>query len=242
MKKNVILFLIVPIMSALAEMGLKANATLLITNSLPILPNGYCSGIFTITNTGTIPFTIVTNLTRADMPIYFRREYKKEQEDAEDRFRGGDQRKTQQKLQLVEYYNVITNNSGATVVLLPTECVVIPIPYFTFEGDGELYKSEFYIGSNTWIPVSITPPIGHAKRIGIKNDNFYYATEGTNQYLYFKEDKKFTRIGGMKMGTKPKLTGDSVVFNSADNATQKITRSTALQIIQEHEKAQKQKE
>ena len=228
-------------MSVFAETRLNADAMLLITNSLPILPSGHCSGILTITNTGTMPFMVVTNLNRADMPIYFRKEFTRGQEDADDHFRGGEQRKLQQKFQLIEYYTELIKTDAARS-LLPNEHVTIPVPYFTFEGDGEIYKSELYIGNGTWVSVNITPAIGHAKRVVGQNNSFWYSKEGTNQYLYLKDGNQFKRIGEMKTGTKPKATEDGVIFYLPDGSTHQVTRATAMQIIENHEKIGKKDE
>lgn len=200
-------------------------------------------GVFTITNKGEVPFSVITNVSNmglagiADM-VYFYRDYDGERKRWEDE-RGGGQIKDQQRRQVVENYHIMLKNGVKSRLLRPCESVTVECPEFCFEGllYGDVFKAEMYLGDGTWAAVCIEPAIGLMKPLvrgkGGREDAFYYSKEGTNQYLYVKKSDGFKRICEIKLDSKPKQDKDVVIFESVDGVTNRLSRDAAERIIRE---------
>lgn len=203
-------------------------------------------GVFTITNIGLVPFSVVTNVSNmglasiADM-VYFYRDYDGERKRWEDEHEGG-QIKDQQRRQVIENYRNMHEKGVKSKLLRPGESVSVECPAFGFEGlwYGDIFKADMYLGDDTWEPVCITPTIGIMRPLSkVKGESavvFYYSKEGTNQYLYLKLDDKFKRICEMKLGSKPKQDKDVVIIESVDGVRKKLTRDAATRIVIDRER------
>ena len=230
-----------------AESKPSAEISLRITSELPLVdPSGKCSGVLSITNIGQIAFNVITDEDYGYGGIHAYRDYAEEKQLLEDNHFGGAQRKAFEREQVKsDYY--FRAEKGGIKTLLPSEGISIKIPFFWFEGmQGNVYAAEMFLGHDTWIPIKITPAIGHLIPIGrdkTSTNRFYYSQEGTNQYLYIKEDDKFKRVGEMKPGSKSKKEEkeDIVTFETPDGATNKFTRDQARQIVREREREHKRK-
>ena len=230
-----------------AETKPNASVHLLVTSRLPIRPQEGCSGILSVTNTGMVAFSIVTAKGWSGETMLFYRGGTEEQERLQDENWGGKQWKKQAREQVKnDYYFGIEKYSETVKTLQPGEGISFESNdfYFTFSRTSsytELYKAEMYLGHDTWVPVTISPPIGYIKHIDFsesgKDNVFVFAQEGTNQFLYLKMGEEFKRVGEIKLDSKPKKEEreDAVTFELPDGTTKKLTRDQARQIVRERE-------
>jgi len=237
-----------------AENRPSADVHLRVTSSLPIPPQEGCSGIFTVTNTGTVAFAIVTDKDGSAETTRFYRESDEEHQRVEEERGYGKERKEKERREVKStYYWGIEKYPETVKTLQPGESVSFECKgfYFTLPslvlGWADIYKAEMYLGYDTWTPITISPPIGYIRNVeereSGKDNVFVFAREGTNQFLYLKlEDSKFKRVGEMKLGAKPQKEQDedAVTFVSPDGETKKLTRDQARQIIREREQENQQ--
>ena len=228
-----------------AENKPQANVSLNVTSRLPISPGEGCSGVFTVENTGEIPFQVVTHSGWSGETTRFYRSGNEEQQQIEDEFWRGKERRKKEREEVASAYYIATEKYSETIkTLFPKETVTFECKKFYFtvsfsSAYSELYKAEMYLGNDTWVPVTISPPIGYIRHVDLresgKDNVFVYAQEGTNQFLYLKTEGKFERIGEMKLASKPKKEETAVTFDAPDGTRKKLTHTEARQIIQERE-------
>lgn len=221
----------------------RADVFLRVTSDLPKWSSdtGY-SGYFSVTNTGTVPFVIITDEEWSGEVTWFYREGDGEQQLMEDLLGGATKWKEEERAKIADNYYFSIDRKKPHTILKPREGITFYCKTFyfnyRFSAPIDIYKAEMFLGSDTWVPVHITPTLGTLFAVSYKkgkpDGDFYYSKEGTNQYLYLKDDNKFKRIGQIKIGSKPKIIEDGVVFNSPDGSTNEITRTAALQIIQKN--------
>jgi hypothetical protein len=229
----------------------KADVYVRITDDLPKLVTGvmlYYNGILSVTNTGEIAFVVVADERCVGGTIFFYQESDNEEIQRNYEAAHGGQgkrwREEERKEVSEDYYSYIKEKL-ATVTLQPGENIALKCK-FDFrrlpDAPTGVYKGEMYLGQDTWVPVHITPtpsvlgPVDWDR--GKPTGDFYYAKEGTNQYLYIKmDDGKFKRAGEMKIGSRPQKEREenAVTFESPDGAKKKLTHAEARQIIQERE-------
>jgi len=229
----------------------RADVFLRVTSELPKWSSdtGY-SGYFSVTNTGTVPFVIITDEEWSGEATRFYREGDGERQLMEDSLGGAAKWKEDERAKIAGNYYFSIDQKKPHATLKPGEGITFYCKTFyfnyRFSAPADIYKAEMFLGYDTWVPVRITPTLGTLFAVSYKkgkpDGDFYYSKEGTNQYLYLKEGGQFKRVGEIKAGSKPKPTEDGVTFNSTDGSTKEITRTTALQIIQKHEKEQKKDE
>jgi len=228
-----------------AEQKPNASVSLNVTSRLPISPSEGCSGIFTVKNTGEVPFVVVTDAEWSAVAIWFYREGNEEQQRIEEKRGYMKQWKERGRAEVASNYKSCIAKNKATKVLQPSESITFYCNKFYFDGmpstPSTIYKAEMYLGNDTWIPVTISPPIGFIRYVDSKEWNkdnvFVYALEGTNQYLYVKAGDEFKRVGEMKLDSTPKREREenAVTFELPDGTRKKLTHTEARQIIQERE-------
>lgn len=225
-----------------AEQKPKADVFLRVTSELPMFCTGHCSGIFTVTNTGHVPFVVITDTNRVGNMVRFYRSYEGERQRIEDEHWNISRNIREREVVLSDYHFWL-NKKVKSKTLQPGETVMIECPFFVFEDSGmsggDICKAEMILGSDTWVPVCITPPVGFFLPANHLNQNidgeFYYAKEGTNLYLYLKTDGKFKRTGEMKLDSKPKQQGDVVTFTSPEGVQKQLNLMDAVQAIRRRE-------
>ena len=220
-----------------------ADVFLKVTCDLPKWSSdtGY-SGYFSVTNTGTVPFVVITDEEWSGETTRFYREGDGEAQRMEDALGGAKKWKENERAKIVANYYFCIDQKKPHTILMPGEGITFHCKMFyfnyRFSAPIDIYKAEMFLGNDTWVPICITPTLGSLFAVSYKkgkpDGDFYYSKEGTNQYLYLKDGNQFKRIGKMKVGAKPKLTEDGIIFGSVGGGTQKITRTTAVQIIQKH--------
>lgn len=214
-----------------AEQKPNASASLRVTNRLPIAPQEGCCGIFTVKNTGGTAFKVVTDKEWTSVATRFYRVGTEEEQRLEEEHWGGKQRREQERAETANDYYFCIEKNKETKTLQPGESISFECKSFYFTCSfsspySEIYKAEMYLGEDTWIPVTISPPIGFIRHIDSmesgKNNVFVYAREGTNQFLYFKTGDEFKRVSEMKLKSRPEKgdTDDTVTFELPDG-TQK---------------------
>ena len=185
---------------------------------------GHGSGIFAVTNTGHVPFFVITDTNRVGNMVRFYTSYEGERQRIEDDRWNMDRHIRERETVLGDYHFWLNKKRVRSETLQPGETVTIECPFFVFEDSGmsggDTCKAEMYLGRDTWVQVCITPPVGLLLPTTHLNQNidgeFYYAKEGTNQYLYLKTGGKFKRVGDMKLDSTPKQKGDTVTFTSPE--------------------------
>ena len=211
-----------------------------------LIESVWYSGFFSVTNTGTVPFTIVIDEEWSSETTRFYREGDEKEQQIEDARGAGQRRKTQERGWVLDAYHLCFEKNKPTKTLQPGEGASFKCKEFTFaveySAPAQVYKAEMYLGDDTWIPVHITPTLGTLFPIGYGKDgkatgSFWSTKAGTNRYLYVKEDDKFNRVTEVNLKTKPvKVEGeDAVTFESPDGEKKKLTRDQARQIIRERE-------
>ena len=231
-----------------AEQRPNADVFLRITSELPMFCTGHCSGIFTVTNTGPVPFVVITDTNRVGNMVRFYRSYEGERQRIEDEHWNKDRNIREREMVLSDYHFWISKNVKS-ITLQPGETVTIECPFFVFEDSGmsggDICKAEMSLGRDTWVPVCITPPVGLLLPTNHLNhnidDEFYYAKEGTNQHLFLKVDGRFKRVCEIKRDTKPKQEGDTITFTSPEGVQKKIRLVDAKQTIHAREQHDNQK-
>ena len=221
----------------------KAEGHLRIIDDLPQLKRnntaGY-RGIISITNTGEIAFAVITDEEWSEA-IRFYQEGDEETQRLFDEFRGGNRRReNDRQFARRVYEGVVEKYPDSTKILQPGKGIsfeykniVFGVPYGTPAG---VYKAEVYIGYDTWVPVHITPTLYTLFAVANNPEDFFFAKEGTNQWLYVKtDDGKFKRVSEMKPGSKPEKEKDenTVTFELPDGTKKQLTREQARQIINE---------
>ncbi|MCL1921614.1 MAG: hypothetical protein FWG50_11195 [Kiritimatiellaeota bacterium] len=229
------------VFNAHSEVKPKADVYLRVTDELPKWSgreDGY-NGIFSVTNTGEVAFTIITDEDWSAETTWFYQDGNEEELGREKQWK-----KQGREYALADYRFCIKNNeanktlqSGESVSFKCKKFFILP----TLGEPGGFFKAEMYLGDDTWVPVHITPTLGTL--LAIRHDSrepagaFYYSQEGTNQYLYAKEGEKFKRVAEMKLKSTPlkESKEDTVTFVSPDGKTKKLTREQAAEIIRERE-------
>ena len=225
-----------------AERQPKANVSLHVTNRLPILPQEGCSGVFTVKNTGKVPFVVVTDDDWSGATTHFYRCGNEEQQRETEDSRGGKEWREKERREVANsyYFGIKTNKKNQTLQSgdsVTFECKKFYFSYSLLSPYLEIYKAEMYLGNDVWIPVEISPPIGYIRHVDLreagKDNVFVYAQEGTNQYLYVKTGDEFKRVSEMKLGAKPQKEKEenAVTFELPDGTKKKLTREQARQII-----------
>ena len=225
-----------------AENKPNASVHLRITSRLPIAPEEGCSGVFTVKNTGDMPFKVLTAKGWSGETTRFYRGGNEEQQQEEDEFRRGKERRKSEREEVASNYDWGIEEYPETVkTLQPNETVSFECNKFYFTVSfsspySELYKAEMYLGDDVWVPVEISPPIGYIRHVDLRDagkDNvFVYAQEGTNQYLYVKTGDEFKRVSEMKLGAKPQKEKEenAVTFELPDGTKKKLTVTEARQL------------
>jgi len=242
MKKTIMLCgVLLAVPGLCADPKPQADVHLTITDDLPRLGVGVkYNGIFSITNTGSVAFSVVTNKEWSTETTRFY------QDGNVEAHRGAaEEWKNRHRREVTDTRHFVMGRHPEDVkTLQPGESVTFEsiCAFYAVPGlPSGNYKAEMYLGENTWVPVRITPTLGTLFPVtynGKPTGDFYYSQEGTNQYLYVKtEEGKFKRVGEMKLGSKPlkEKTEDTVTFVSPDGATKKLTRDQAREIIRERE-------
>jgi len=235
--------------SAYSDVKPKADVHLRVTDELPkprIFNKGY-SGVFSVTNTGEVAFTIVTDKEWSAETTRFYQEGTEEEQRAFENTHGmGSQLKEKERREVRGNYEFgIREYPETAKTLQPGESISFRCENFfilpAFGAPAGFYKAEMYLGHDTWVPVHIAPTLGTL--YAIKHDSrepagdFYYSQEGTNQYLYVKVDDKFKRVGEMKLKSTPRKEGkeNTVTFETPDGETKKLTRDQAREVVRERE-------
>ena len=242
----------VTMINAYSEPTPKADVYVRITDDLPKLQTEvmlWWHGLLSITNTGEVAFIVVADERCVGRTIFFYHESDNEviqrNYDAAHGGQGKRWREEERKEVSEDYYDDIEKKI-ATATLQPGESIVLKCKFYfrrPLDAPTGIFKGEMYLGQDTWVPVrSITPtpsvlgPVDWDR--GKPTGDFYYAKEGTNQYLYVKmDDGKFKRAGEMKVGSQPRKEREenAVTFESPDGTRKKLTHTEAKQIIQERE-------
>jgi len=231
-----------------AEVKPKAEIHLRITCDLPKLrwhpPVGY-SGVITVTNTGEIAFTVVTDENWSDANRFYQEGDSEWQRQYNESEMGKQRRDKDREWAKKLYAGVIQQYPDSAKVLQPGES-------FSFEHKNIIFgitpsmpsgvcKAEMYLGHDTWEPVHITPTIYRLTAMplskGQKEASFYYSKEGANQYLYVNTGEKLKRVSEIKLDSIPEKEKESdvVTFELPDGTRKKLTHAEARQIIQERE-------
>jgi hypothetical protein len=164
-----------------------AQVHLHITSELPIFPECYCGGNLTVTNNGAIPFVIVVDPNYVGGVVYLYRDYEGTRQQVEDEHRGGAQRKKDVHQEVVSYYEYCLKANRKTLRLSPGEWTTVHINKLYFEGLGDIYTAELYLGNGVWAPVNISPSIGYLVRIARNSpdkDSLYYAKKWKSIMVY----------------------------------------------------------
>ena len=221
-----------------AEPKPKADVHLRITSDLPQLGiSARHNGIFSVTNTGEIAFTVVTGGEWAFSTIRFYEEGGEAWQQDYHKSGKGKQREMDEREEAIASIAFCLERGYPNKILLPGESVSFKLANFSFPTPpGEprgLYKAEMYLGHDTWVPVHITPTI-YPLEVVAGSKEFFYSKEGTNQWLYVKtDDDKFKRVSKMKFDSRPLRKDDTVTFEALDGTKKKLTREQARQIINE---------
>ena len=252
MKKMIMLGILSMAFSLNAESKPKADINVRITDDLPKLRTGvmlYYNGILSITNTGETAFVVVTDERCVGGTIFFYQESENEMEQRNYEAAHGGQGKREKeeaRKEVSDYYYSCFKEKITVKTLQPGENIALKCKFYFWrspDAPSGIYKGEMYLGQDTWAPVrSITPTPSVLGSVdwdkGKPTGDFYYAKEGTNQYLYVKmDDGKFKRTGEMKVGSRPQKEKEenAVTFESPDGTRKKLTHTEARQIIQERE-------
>ena len=199
-----------------------------------------------MTNTGEVAFAIIPDKGWLSWVTRFYRESDEDSQRLEDAAWAGQQREKNERQEVVNAYEFgMKKHSERMTMLQPGESVFQECEGFRFTlsetGWSEIYKAEMYLGDDTWLPVTISPPIGYIRHVSLaesdKDNVFVFAQEGTNQFLYLKTEGEFKRVGEMAVKSTPKKVDkeDAVTFVSPDGKTKKLTREQAAEIIRERE-------
>jgi len=227
-----------------AEQKPNASVSLCVTSRLPIFPGEGCSGVFTVKNTGEVPFVVVSDEEWSAVAIWFYREGNEEQQRIEEKRGYMKQWKERGRAAVASDYKSCIAKNKATNVLQPNESITFNCKKFYFDGmpgtPSTFYKAEMYLGNDTWVPVEISPPIGYVRHVSLresrKDNVFVYAQEGTNQFLYLLTNGEFERISEMKLGSQPEKWGeDAVMFDTPTGVKKRLTLAEAKQAAQQRE-------
>ena len=229
-----------------AENKPNASVHLRVTNRLPIRPQDGCSGVFTVTNIGKEAFQVFTGNGRSDWTMRFYRESDDPQQQDDKEKRHEKQREARERRDVVNLYHIAIEKYPEDIkTLRPMESTFWECDniYFTLSLSSwsNIYKAEMYLGDDTWVPVTISPPIGYIRHVDLsesdKDNVFVFAQEGTNQFLYLKTEGEFKRVGEMALKSTPKKVDkeNAVTFVSPDGKLKKLTREQAAEIIRERE-------
>ena len=253
MKKMIMLYGIISLVFALcAEPKRNADAYFKATDNVPKYGGGgWYNGILSVTNTGEVAFSVVTDREWAGETIRFYQEGTKEEPRAFENTHGwGREIRAQERKEALDGFDIWLGKNKAVTTLQPSESVSFECRgCFKLQhgAPGGFYKAEMYLGHNTWVPVHITPTLGTLYAVAFEKGapigDFYYSQMGTNQYLYVKtDDGKFKQASEMKLGSRPEKLKDedAVTFVSPDGATKKLTRDQARQVVREREQENQQ--
>ena len=250
MKKMMILYgVMLGMLNLYSEPKPKADAYFSVTEDLPKLqtePTLWYEGMFSVTNTGEVAFTVVTDKEWSGETIRFYLEGNEQQQRAEEERGRAQQRRKQERAWALDAYNISIEKHTETVkTLQPGESISFEcraIFQLPFDVPGSVYKAEMCLGHDTWVPVTIapTPSVLHPTAYGKDGKpagDFWYAKEGTNKYLYVKAEEKFKRVAELKLDSRPEKKKDeeTVTFQSPDGTRKTLTREQALEIARERE-------
>jgi len=240
-KKLIMMFGIVSTgFSMYADSLPKADVYLRITGDLPKLgTDARYNGVFSVTNTGEVAFTLITGGEWAFSTIRFYQEGDAERQHNENEPWRGQLQKTEEREEVIASISFCLERGHPSKTLLPGENISFECVNFAFIAHfgtpRGVYKAEMYLGQDTWVPVHITPtlylPRGVPTQPG-KAADFYYTKEGTNQYLYVKmDDCKLKRLGEMKLdSTAVQEKDNTMTFELPDGTKKKLTVTEARQL------------
>jgi len=216
----------------------KADVYLKITSGPHFGRNVTYNGVFSVTNTGEIAFTVVTGGLWINGTIRFYREGDEEYQRRETEILKSKEREREERRDVRQMYDWSIEKGAPTKTLQPGEGFSFECKNIIFvaplHGSGDIFKAEIYLGHDTWVPVHIMPTL--YSRIPVydqgKLGNLFYSKEGTNQYLYVKmDDGEFKRVSEIKLGSKPRTDGeDGVAFELPDGTKKKLTSTEARQL------------
>ncbi|MCL2103909.1 MAG: hypothetical protein FWH21_02460 [Kiritimatiellaeota bacterium] len=237
MKKTLIMCGIITGFSLCAESQPKADVHLKITEG-PILGRGmtFYNGVCSVTNVGESAFTLVTDGAQIKDTIRFYQEADEKQQRIEE-LHGGKRRRQEEREEVIMDYDAHLEKGNPKRTLQPGEGVSFECKDIFFMlplgTPGGVYKAEMYFGNNTWIPVPITPKIIHPYHVVSwgkdgKTANFFYAKDGTNQWLYVRDGDRLKKVSEIKLDSKPEKDGeDGVTFESPDGTQKTLTPTEA---------------
>lgn len=227
-----------------AKGTLQADVFLKVTSELPKwqADTSY-TGVFSITNTGQVPFVVITDGEWCGETVRFYREGEEKQQRIENGFGYGEQRKKRERTEVKDMYHVCLEKGRESKILQPGDNITFECKnfYFTqqFSAPADVYKAEIYLGDDVWIPVIITPTLGTLFAVPFENGKtdvtFFYSKEGTNQYLYIKADELIKRVDEMELNSKPRQINDIIMYNSIKGIPKKLTRDAAKKIVIDRE-------
>jgi hypothetical protein len=215
----------------------QADVNLRITDYLLMRGSDFeYNGIFSITNTGEVAFTVVTGGEWLCETVRFYQESTDvEWQRKEDEFGKGKERKQRERAMTMGIYNWSLEKGSPRKTLQPGESVSFTCENIAFilpfSTQGDTRKAEMYLGNDTWVSVHIMPTLGSIRSVSGKSGNFFCIQEGTNQYLHVKVGESLKRASEIKLDSKPEKEGeDTVTFELPDGTKKKITSMEARQL------------